>query len=223
VEGIVTIDTALTHELPIPVVAVAGHRKIPASPTLSSTTGGRPSSPCVICTSWVIVTSLSCAVSRSARTPTIAGGVWCGSQGTWDRNSAGADDQVGAGSDFTELGYPVVQELLKHRRAFTAIVSFNDIAAIGAIRALRDANLRVPEDVSVIGFDDIQVAAYHNPRLTTIRQPLHDMGETAARILLQRMQGFKELSDGTCRASRTDHSGNHGRAKCKSTPATRST
>ena len=74
-------------------------------------------------------------------------------------------------------------------------MSFNDIAAIGAIRALRDANLRVPEDVSVIGFDDIQLAAYHNPRLTTIRQPLHDMGETAARILLQRLQGFKDYPE----------------------------
>ena len=91
-----------------------------------------------------------------------------------------------------ELGYPVVQELLQKRRRFTAIVSFNDIAAIGAIRALRDANLRVPEDVSVIGFDDIPAAAYHNPRLTTIRQPLRDMGETAARILLQRLQRFKD-------------------------------
>jgi len=94
-----------------------------------------------------------------------------------------------------ELGYPVVQELLQKRRRFTALVSFNDIAAIGAIRALRDANLRVPEDVSVIGFDDIPVAAYHSPRLTTIRQPLRDMGETAARILLQRMQGFKDYPE----------------------------
>lgn len=85
-----------------------------------------------------------------------------------------------------------MQELLSKRRPFSAIVSFNDIAAIGAIRALRDANLRVPEDVSVLGFDDIQVAAYHTPRLTTIRQPLHNMGETAARILLQRLQGFKD-------------------------------
>ena len=94
-----------------------------------------------------------------------------------------------------ELGYPVVQQLLQHRTRFTAIVSFNDIAAIGAIRALRDANLRVPEDVSVVGFDDISVAAYHTPRLTTIRQPLHDMGETAARILLQRLQGFKDYPE----------------------------
>ena len=74
-------------------------------------------------------------------------------------------------------------------------VRFLDYDNDGAIRALRDANLRVPEDVSVIGFDDIQVAAYHNPRLTTIRQPLHDMGETAARILLQRIQGFKDYPE----------------------------
>jgi LacI family transcriptional regulator len=92
-----------------------------------------------------------------------------------------------------ELGYPVVQQLLQqHDRSFSAIVAFNDVSAIGAIRALRDANLRVPEDVSVIGFDDISVAAYHTPRLTTIRQPLRDMGETAARVLLQRIQGLKD-------------------------------
>src|SRR4029453_1236728 len=94
-----------------------------------------------------------------------------------------------------ELGYPVVQQLLQNRRKFTAVLSFNDIPAIGPIRALRDANLRVPEDVSVIGFDDIYVAGYHNPRLTTIRQPLRDMGESAARILLQRMQGFKDYPE----------------------------
>jgi DNA-binding LacI/PurR family transcriptional regulator len=83
-----------------------------------------------------------------------------------------------------ELGYPVVRSLLQGGRHFTAIVSFNDMAAIGAIRALSDANLRVPEDVSVVGFDDIQLAAYHNPRLTTVRQPLREMVATAARILL---------------------------------------
>ena len=64
--------------------------------------------------------------------------------------------------------------------------------AAAAIRALRDANLDVPEDVSVIGFDDIQLAAYHTPRSTTIRQPLRDIGETAARILLQRFHGFRD-------------------------------
>jgi len=64
--------------------------------------------------------------------------------------------------------------------------------AAAAIRALRDANLDVPEDVSVIGFDDIQRVAYHTPRLTTIRQPLRDIGETAVRILLRRLHGFRD-------------------------------
>jgi DNA-binding LacI/PurR family transcriptional regulator len=63
--------------------------------------------------------------------------------------------------------------------------------AAAAIRALRDVSLDVPEDVSVIGFDDIQLAAYHTPRLTTIRQPLRDTEKTAARILLQRLHGFR--------------------------------
>jgi DNA-binding LacI/PurR family transcriptional regulator len=94
-----------------------------------------------------------------------------------------------------ELGYPVVQQLLSQKRPFTALVSFNDIAAIGAIRAFRDHNIRVPEDVSIVGFDDIQGAAYHNPSLTTIRQPLNNMGITAARILLQRLQGKKDYSE----------------------------
>src|SRR5262249_13036455 len=94
-----------------------------------------------------------------------------------------------------ELSYPIMQKLLQKRRRFTAIVSFNDIAAIGAIRALRDANLRVPENVSMIGFDDIQIAAYHTPRLTTIRQPLRDINETATRILLQHMQRFKDYPE----------------------------
>jgi LacI family transcriptional regulator len=68
------------------------------------------------------------------------------------------------------------------------MVSYNDIAAIGAIRAIMSYGLRVPDDISVVGFDDIQFAAFHNPSLTTIRQPLHQMGVVAARILLQRVR-----------------------------------
>ena len=72
---------------------------------------------------------------------------------------------------------------------FTALVCYDDLAAIGAIRAFMDHGLRVPEDISVVGFDDIQGASYHNPSLTTIRQPLQQMGIVAARILLQRIRG----------------------------------
>ena len=63
----------------------------------------------------------------------------------------------------------------------------DDIAAIGAVRALKEAGLRVPEDVSVVGFDDIQSAAYATPSLTTVRQPLAEMGERGAQILLERI------------------------------------
>jgi LacI family transcriptional regulator len=84
-----------------------------------------------------------------------------------------------------ELGYPVVQQLLACHRQFTALVGFNDMAAIGAIRALHDAQLRVPRDISVTGFDDIPQAAFQMPSLTTIRQPLHVMGKLAAQILLE--------------------------------------
>lgn len=86
-----------------------------------------------------------------------------------------------------ELGYPGIQQLLMRRRDFTAVVSFNDISAIGCIRALHDGGLRVPEDVSVVGFDDIQAAGYHVPSLTTIRQPLQAMGALAATTLLKKI------------------------------------
>jgi LacI family transcriptional regulator len=86
-----------------------------------------------------------------------------------------------------ELGYPGTQQLLMRRRDFTAIVCFNDIAAIGCIRALHDGGLRVPHDVSVIGFDDIQSANYYVPSLTTIRQPLQAIGELAATTLLKKI------------------------------------
>jgi LacI family transcriptional regulator, galactose operon repressor len=91
-----------------------------------------------------------------------------------------------------ELGYPVVRDLLASRRDFTAIFCFNDIAAIGAIRAIVDAGLRCPEDISVVGFDDITSAAFHTPSLTTIRQPLRRMGEMAAQLLLKRIQNPTE-------------------------------
>ena len=86
-----------------------------------------------------------------------------------------------------ELGYGPVKELIAVRRDFTAIFCFNDIAAIGAVRALHDAGLRTPEDVSVIGFDDIVGASFQIPSLTTVRQPLSRMGDTAARVLLDKI------------------------------------
>ena len=88
-----------------------------------------------------------------------------------------------------QLGYPFAQELLARKRPFTALFAYNDISAIGAIRAFLEAGLRVPEDVSVVGFDDIQNSAYISPPLTTVRQPMRKMGAIAARTLLDLIEG----------------------------------
>ena len=87
------------------------------------------------------------------------------------------------------ISYPQIHELLEEHRDFTAILCFNDASAMGSIRALHDAGKRVPEDVSVMGFDDIQSASFHVPSLTTIRQPLQEMGKTAAEALLGKLAG----------------------------------
>jgi LacI family transcriptional regulator len=86
-----------------------------------------------------------------------------------------------------EISYPGIRKLIASRRPFTAVLCFNDVSAMGTIRALHESGLRVPEDVSVLGFDDIQSASYQVPSLTTIRQPLQQMGSTAARMLLKKL------------------------------------
>jgi LacI family transcriptional regulator len=79
--------------------------------------------------------------------------------------------------------------LLAREKAFTALYAYNDISAIGAMLAFREAGLRVPKDVSVVGFDDIPLAAFADPRLTTIRQPLQRMGELAAKTVIEEIEG----------------------------------
>jgi DNA-binding LacI/PurR family transcriptional regulator len=95
--------------------------------------------------------------------------------------------QLEGNSPSPQLGYLATKMLLASGETFSALFSFNDISAMGAIRALRESDLHVPDDVSVVGFDDIQSAAFQNPGLTTVRQPLREMGRAAAEILLKRI------------------------------------
>lgn len=74
--------------------------------------------------------------------------------------------------------------LLARRSAPTALFCYDDMTAVGALSAIRALNLRVPQDVSVVGFDDIPLAAYLDPPLTTVRQPMYDMGRQAMQMLL---------------------------------------
>ncbi|MEM6795881.1 MAG: LacI family DNA-binding transcriptional regulator [Acidobacteriota bacterium] len=92
-------------------------------------------------------------------------------------------------------GYDYARELLDRGSDFTALFAFNDVSAIGAMRAFVDDGLSVPRDISVVGFDDIMSAAFHNPGLTTVRQPLAEMGATAGRILLDRLATQKTYPD----------------------------
>jgi len=87
----------------------------------------------------------------------------------------------------SEPGSKVTRKLLATKIPFTALFAFNDVSAIGGVHALRAAGRRIPEDVSVVGFDDIPSAAFQNPGLTTVRQPLREMGVLAAETLLRRI------------------------------------
>ena len=96
--------------------------------------------------------------------------------------------QIDVNSPSPHLGYRVTQKLLAAGEPFTALFAFNDISAMGAIRALYECGRRVPHDVSVLGFDDIESASYQTCSLSTIRQPLNKMGKIAAESILRRIQ-----------------------------------
>jgi LacI family transcriptional regulator len=92
-----------------------------------------------------------------------------------------------------ELGYPYGKALIARNVPFTALFAYNDISAIGAMRAFQEAGLRIPHDISVVGFDDVSIAAFSIPPLTTVRQPLQKMGRIAAETLLDRIEGRAEF------------------------------
>lgn len=86
-------------------------------------------------------------------------------------------------------GYRAVQRLLQRGVEFTALFAMADVIAIGAIRALRDAGKRVPEDVSVVGFDGLSIGTYAIPRLATVCQSVDQLARRAVQILLQQIGG----------------------------------
>jgi DNA-binding LacI/PurR family transcriptional regulator len=88
-----------------------------------------------------------------------------------------------------ESGYRAMQSLLEMRRQPTAVFASNDRLAIGAMRAIVEAGLHIPEDISVVGVDDIEFAAYQTPPLTTVRQSLTDVATLGIKILLGILRG----------------------------------
>ena len=196
VEGFILIDTVLEHSLKLPVVAVAGHRKFEGVTNV------------VLDQRRAAELALRHLIQLGHRKVAFMRGGSHSSDADerWECNMAVAKElklEVPAELMVTiklrdstpEMGFGPAVELLNRGVDFSALVCYNDVSAFGAIRALVDHGLRVPEDVSVVGFDDIQNAAFHNPSLTTIRQPLNQMGGVAARILLQRIRGQATFPD----------------------------
>ena len=88
-----------------------------------------------------------------------------------------------------ESGYQAMKQLLRRRKKPTAVFALNDQMAVGVMQALREAHIRVPEDISVVGFDDTQIASLTHPGLTTVHQPLQEMGRMAVSLLYRMLEG----------------------------------
>ncbi len=91
-----------------------------------------------------------------------------------------------------EAGCKLTEDLHKQKRQFTALMAFDDLTAFGAIRALAKAGLRVPEQCSVIGFDDVAASSLYTPPLTTVRQPMEIMGAMAVSIIVDGINAVQE-------------------------------
>ena len=110
-----------------------------------------------------------------------------------ERGLAPGPCAMGEGNWECMAGYRAMQRLLAHRPRPTAVFSANDRMAIGAMRAIAEAGLRVPDDISVIGLDDIELAAFQNPPLTTVRQSFAQLATLGVQLLLD-ILGGKEIA-----------------------------
>lgn len=189
VEGIIAVDSALDLELPVPIVAVSGHLRIPSilnieldhnlaaryalehlqrlgHRRIAFIKGQSFSSDTEI--RWRAIAKVAAELSIAIDPRLVV--------------ALEGDDPT------LEPGRVATHKLLATGAPFTAIFAFNDFSAMGAIVALREAGIEVPTQCSVLGFDDVVGAATNNPPLTTVRQPMQEMGRAAATALLQRIR-----------------------------------
>jgi DNA-binding LacI/PurR family transcriptional regulator len=195
-QGIIAIDTLIEHPVPVPVVAVAGHRQIEG---VTNVVLDHARAAQLTLNHLYSLGHRHIAFMRGQPFSSDSDDRWTQLQRYSKELGLEVRPELVISLDrdmsSPELGYPVVQQLLASKQPFTAIVAFNDIAAIGSVRALQDLNLRVPADVSVIGFDDINAASYTSPRLTTIKQPLAEIGRIATQALLNRIHDTQPPRD----------------------------
>jgi DNA-binding LacI/PurR family transcriptional regulator len=188
VEGLIAVDTACRKGVRIPVVAVSGHSKVEG---VTNIVLDHVSAAKLAIEHLAELGHRQIAFIKGQQFSSDTEVRWEGVQMVAKELEIVINErlvgQLEGESSSPQLGYDATRKLLTTEEAFTALFAFNDVSAIGAIRALRETGRRVPEDVSVVGFDDIQSAAFQNPSLTTVRQPLRQMGVIAAETLLRRI------------------------------------
>ena len=193
VEGFITTDTSLSEKLALPTVAVAGHERVDGVTNI------------VLDHKRAAKLALEHLRELGHEEIAFIKGQTISSDSTVRWNAiCEVAEELGIrirpeltiqleGIDSTPgIGYPFAKQLLARKIPFTALFAYNDISAIGSIWACREAGLRVPEDISIVGFDDIAGAAYANPGLTTVRQPLIRMGQIAAQTVVDQIEGRGE-------------------------------
>jgi len=188
VDGILAIDTKLTNRLPLPAVLIAGHSTLP---DVTNVVLDHEHAARLALRHLYDLGHRKIVYMKGQTVSTDTEPRWFATMKVARELGLAIDDhltiQLAKDSTSPEISYPGIHDLLESKQIFTAILCFNDISAMGSILALHDYGYRVPHDVSVVGFDDIQSASYRLPSLTTIRQPLKSMGRTAAAALLRRL------------------------------------
>jgi DNA-binding LacI/PurR family transcriptional regulator len=193
VEGFITLDTSIKDKLALPTVAVSGHERVDGVTNI------------VLDHHLAAKLALSHLLELGHRDIAFLKGAVVSSDAVhrWKAICDVAGDfglridsnlviQIDSTDSTPRLGYPFAKQLLDRKQPFTALLAYNDISAIGAIWAFQEAGLCVPDDISVVGFDDIPSAAFNSPGLTTVRQPLQRMGQIAAKTVIDQIEGTAE-------------------------------
>lgn len=190
VEGFITVDTSLSERPTVPTIAVAGHQPVPG---VTNITLDHKSAIRMALSHLHNLGHEEIAFIKGQTFSSDSGVRWAAicevAAELGIRIRPELTVQIESTESTPQVGYPVAKQLLGRNKPFTALFAYNDISAIGSMWALREAGLRMPEDVSVVGFDDIPGAAFADPGLTTVRQPLLRMGQLAARTVVEQIEG----------------------------------